>query len=228
MKLGQLLPCGEILGFEELPPLAQLFDLYTISLIQPQPEHAWIQQTWRSIQISIGVQPPAWPQNHCYEEISRSGTERKELAFRAIKTFRELGEKLWQVSIVELMEENLNLFQKEMDYTVLLLLVHRHADDRTMWEQRLRVLFGRLDPALQPRNALARPMDPAPATAFNTQTHSFGAVPLLQPSGLPAVKEESIEHAAFFSTWPQPMGPSTPGSIAQGTFAVEDEPMDMI
>ena len=217
-----------MLGFVELPLLAQLYDLYSISLIKPQPEHAWIQQTWRAIQINTGLRAPTWEQNYWCEEINRSGTERKELTFRAIKTFRELGEKLWQTSIVELMEETLNLLQKEMDYTVLLLLVHRHEDDRIVWEQRLKVLFARLDPALRARNALPRPMTPVPGPAFNTQTHNFGAAPLLQTSNLPPVREESLEHAVSFNPWLIHMGPTAQGALARGTLAVKDESMGMV
>lgn len=217
-----------MLGFVELPPLAQLYDLYSISLINPQPEHAWIQQTWRAIQTYTGLRAPTWQQNYWYEEINRSGTERKELTFRAIKTFRELGEKLWQTSIVELMEETLNLLQKEMDYTVLLLLVHRHEDDWIVWEQRLKVLFARLDPALRPRNALPRPMTPVPGPAFNTQAHNFGAAPLLLASNLPPVKEESLEHAVSFNPWLIHNGPTAQGALARGTLAVKDEPMRMV
>ncbi len=126
------------------------------------------------------------------------------------------------------MEETLNLFQKEMDYTVLLLLVHRHQDDRAEWEQRLKVLFARLDPALRPRNALPRLMTPHPASAFNTQTHVSGYAPLLQTSGLPVVKEEWLEHPAFFNPWTNHMGPSPQGTLAQGTIAAKDGPMGMM
>ena len=157
-----------------------------------------------------------------------SGTERKEVTFRAIKTFQELGEKLWRTSIVELMEETLNLFQKEVDYTVLLLLVHRYENDRDMWEQRLKVLFARLEPALRARNTFARPTTPIQASAgaskFETHSYNFDPTPLYQGSGLPAVKGESLQHAASFNPWHYPMGPTGQGDVAQMTLSVKDEP----
>lgn len=204
--------------------------MYSISLIKPQAGRAWIQQTWHAILASTGVQAPTWQQNHWYEEVNMSGTERKELTFRAIKTFRELGEKLWQVSMVELMEETLSLFQKEMDYTVLLLLVHRREEDRMLWEQRLRVLFARLDPSLRPRYAGVKPRTPTPALGVNMQTHNVGDAPLLQKSGLPTVKEEPLEHATlcFNNPGPQLTGPFAQHSVAQSTCVVKEEPMDMM
>ena len=220
LKLGQLLPCGEILGFAHLPPLAQLYDIYSTSLVQPHPSHAWIQQTWRAIHTSVGTRAPTWQHNYWHEEIDRSGTAHAELAFRAIKTFRELGEKLWRADIVELRDETLGLFRKEMDYTVLLLLVHRYDHDRMLWEQRLKMLFARLDPAFQPRNITATP---APTAAFDAQRHYLGAAPLLPMSGLPVLEEEQ---RVQFAAWPSPPPPSAQGPIAQGAVAVKEEPMD--
>lgn len=231
MKLGQLLPCGEILGFVELPPLAQLYDIYSISLIRPPPEHAWIQEIWSAIKSSIGIHAPTWHANYWHDEITRSGTERKILTLSAIKTFRELGERLLQSSISELMEETLNLFHKEMDYTVLLLLVHRHEQDRVIWEQRLKVLFARLDPALRqqntPTNRLVTSV-PNSATTSDTQSLDFDAAPFIQASGLPAVKDESREQAMYFNPWPYPAGSSAQSYTAESTLAVKDEPMGML
>lgn len=160
-----------------------------------------------------------------------SGTERKILTLRAIRTFRELGERLLQSSISELIEETLNLFHKEMDYTVLLLLVHRHEQDRVIWEQRLKVLFARLDPALRQRNTPINrlvPSAPHSASTSDTQSLDFDAAPVIQASGLPAVKDESREHAMFFNPWPYPASPPTQGYVAQSSCAVKDETMGML
>lgn len=214
----------------ELPPLAQLYDIYSISSIRPPPEHAWIQQIWSAIKVSSGAHAPTWQHNYWYDEINRSGTERKILTLRAIKTFRELGERLLQSSISELMEETLNLFHKEMDYTVLLLLVHRHEHDRATWEQRLKELFARLDPALRQRNTPTnRVLTSAPNSASTSDTQSLDsdAAPLIQESGSPAVKDESREHTVLFNPWPYPAGPSAQGYVAQSTHTVKDESMGM-
>ena len=155
-----------------------------------------------------------------------SGTERKLITLRAIKTFRELGERLWRSSNFELRDETLNLFHKEMDYTVLLLLMHRHQEDRVLWEQRLKVLFARLDPALRPTNKLVTPV-PAGASGSDTRSLNFDTTSLIQASGLPTVKEESGEHAAFFNAWPKLTGPTVQGYVHQSTLAMKDEPMGM-
>ena len=215
----------------ELPPLAQLYDIYSISLIKPPPEHAWIQQIWSAIKSSSGHHALTWQHNYWSDEISRSGTERKIITLRAIKTFRELGERLLQSPIFELMEETLNLFHKEMDYTVLLLLVHRHEQDRVIWEQRLKVLFARLDPALRQRNTPSNKLViSAPNSASTSDTHSLDidAAPLIHASGSPAVKDESREHAVFFNPWPHPAAPPAQGYVAQSTLAAKDEPMGML
>ena len=198
--------------------------------------HAWIQQNWRAIHTSIGTRAPTWQHNYWHEETGKSGTVHQALTIRAIKTFRELGEKLWRISIPELREETLSLFQKEMDYTVLLLLVHRHEDDRDMWEHRLKVLFARLDPALRPRTAqfaesTTSTSVPTPASAsasiYHTQNPKFSNAPLMQTSSFLTMMEEPVEYAAYFTPWPAPRAPSirTP-SFPQKTAAVNDEFMN--
>ena len=238
LRVGRLLPCGEILGFAHLPPLAQLYDIYSTSLIKPHPSHAWIQQTWRAIHTSVGTRAPTWQHNCWHEEIGRSGTANAELTFRAIKTFRGMGEKLWRARMPEAREETLGLLRKEMDYTVLLLLVHRYDHDRMLWEQRLKILFARLNSAFRPRNISAAP---APTAASDAQRHNLGAAPLLPLSGRPARKGWSlalppaaVHCLAEFHTnppfppndWPDFPPPSAQEPIAQGAVAVKQEPMD--
>ena len=69
--------------------------------------------------------------------------------YRAIMNFRELGEKLWQApGVGGPLNFALNSALKEMDYTVLFLLVNKHHDEQGVWFNRLKVLFRRLDTAL--------------------------------------------------------------------------------
>lgn len=160
-KLGQILPCGEILGFIDLSPVAQRYDMYHISMARPQAQDAWILLAWRDIWASIGVLAPTWDDEYWTPPVNRFDTLWDRQTLRAIKTFRELGEKLWQSPMSELTGETLALFRKEMDYIVLLLLVLGHQHDRSDWEARLHTLFTRLSPAARPifLDVHPRPLD---------------------------------------------------------------------
>lgn len=231
LHLGQLLPSGEILGFIELPPLAQLFDLDQLSSLKLliKPEHTWIHQKWQQIHRSAGIKSPSWQQHYWPEETVQSGAVNKFHTFRAIKTFRELGERMWQGSGSAPLDGTLNLLLKEMDYIVLLLLAHRHQDDQVLWLNRLKVLFGRLDPALRPRKQFANPTSSAVAPEPNAEDSRNRTQSFFQPSVLP-----TLEHAKFLndsrkatiSPLPKPTL-SPPRLVDEWLDTVEDEPMDM-
>ena len=226
MHLGQLLPCGEIVGFEELPPLAQLYDLYRLSLIKPKAEHTWIHHTWQQIHKSAGSSTPFWQHNYWPEEAEKSGAANILHTFRAIKTFRELGEKMSQVPSSASFQQTLNLLLKEMDYTVLLLLVYDHQDDGGVWSDRLKVLFERLDPALRPGNRLANLASSAVSSEEPTAEDSTTQTqPWHLPSDLPTAMEDPLEREVS----PKTVLPSASASASfqTGTHdAVKDEHMD--
>lgn len=224
VRLGQLLPYGEIVGFIELPPLAQLFDLHNLSLIKPEAENIWVHHTWQQIHKSAGIKRPSWPQYHWPEEIKKSGAVNKNHTFRAIKTFRELSEKLWRDPSSASFQQTLNLMLKEMDYTVLLLLANGHHDDQGAWSDRLKVLFERLDPALRQGNQLANLTSSAVASVPNAEDFHTKLQSWNLPSDLPAVMEGSPESATVSDA----TLPSAPLSFQEGTHPVKDEQMDMM
>ena len=221
--LGQLLPCGEIIGFLEFSPLAQHYDLCYLASIKPKAEHAGVYYTWQQIHKSAGIKSPS-DQDCWFEKIITSGVESKDITFRAIKTFRELGEKIWQVPSAQSFTETLNLLLKEMDYTVLLLLGHCHQDDQGIWSNRLQVLFERLDPALWPKNQLASSANASAPNAeeFHAETQSWQL-----PSDLAAEMQESQEPATFSNAWSNPTPCSTPEPVDEGIYAVSEGLMDL-
>ena len=111
---------------------------------------------------------------------------------------------------------------------MLLLLVHGHQDDQGVWSNRLKVLFGRLDPALRPNNQLANLTSSGVALEPKPEDSLTKTQPWYLPSDLPAGMEEPLEHVAFFKPWPNPILPSAPGSVSKETHAGEDEPMDIM
>lgn len=208
-------------------------------------EHTWIHHTWQQIHRSLGFEIPSRQEN--YRLITNSGATNKFHTFRAIKTFRDLGENRWQAPDSASLDETLNLLLKEMDYTVLLLLVNGHQDEQGAWVNRLKVLFGRLDPALRPKNPLADPTVAGPLTEEQFYQQLY----------FPAVMGNPLDHANFFNVWPDrrnQLANPTNSAVASGPnvedfhyrkqpfyqpldrlaatedpleYAVEDEPMEM-
>lgn len=95
-----------------------------------------------------------------------------------------------------------------MDYSVLVMLVHGHGVEveRGRWEERLRVLFARLDPGVRAGRDFVAPITPGPVvmSEFGMQNGSFDTAPVCRTDALQSMQEHSLERGTFFIPWPKP------------------------